>query len=136
MTIKQTIDREAYLAWVRKLEDQLPLYVTCPDCNGDGEGECPHCGNMTDCDVCDGDGLVRPSVLLDEHFYLRVMAFEKAMLEHWIQGTPIHTKNERGQSIEYPRNPLGLLETKPDRLVELSNAPKIILALPLTEETN
>jgi hypothetical protein len=77
ITIKETIDREAYLDWVRKLEDRLPLYVTCPDCNGEGEGACPHCGNTTDCDTCGGDGLVRPSVLLDEQFYLRVMAFEK-----------------------------------------------------------
>jgi hypothetical protein len=126
ITIKETIDREAYLVWVRKLEDQLPLYVTCPECNGDGEGQCPHCGNMTDCDTCGGDGLVQPSVLLDEQFYLRVMAFEKARLEHWIQGEPLPVNN-------YHRNPLDLLETKPARLVSLSNAPKIILALPLTE---
>jgi hypothetical protein len=62
-----------------------------------------------------------------------VVTFEKAKLEHWIQGEPIHVKDERGHSIDYPRNPLGMLETKTDRLVSLSNAPKIILALPLTE---
>ncbi len=29
----------------------------CPECDGDGEEECYHCGNMMDCEACDGTGL-------------------------------------------------------------------------------
>lgn len=39
----------AKLKW--KQEDGI-----CSDCKGTGETVCPHCGNETDCDVCDGEG--------------------------------------------------------------------------------
>lgn len=28
----------------------------CPECNGDGAGECSHCGHETDCETCGGTG--------------------------------------------------------------------------------
>lgn len=33
----------------------------CPDCEGDGTSECPHCGEQSvDCKKCDGTGEVKP----------------------------------------------------------------------------
>jgi hypothetical protein len=130
----QPFDRKAYDAWVKKVEDLLPAHIACPDCNGTGEGECPHCGSWTDCETCGGDKTVRPSQVITLEFYRRVMIFEARKLEHWSNGDPIATKDEKGRVVEN-HNPLSELarELRSDNLSSLSTAPRIVLRLPITE---
>jgi len=40
------------------LKEQL---VNCCKCSGSGESNCYCCGNLTDCDVCDGVGKINIS---------------------------------------------------------------------------
>lgn len=130
----EKFNRDAYETWKREIEKLAPSYVTCPDCNGSGEGVCPHCGGDTDCETCDGDGNVRPSEVLTPEFYRRVMLFEMKKLEHWVNGDPIAVKDDKGRVIEI-HNPLNEFteEFKPSPLVSLSSAPRLILRLPITE---
>ena len=133
MSIKN-LDRAAYEAWKKNVELQISaVYVTCPDCYGSGEGTCPHCGNETDCETCAGDGRISPASLLTIEFYLRVMEIEKAMLAHWIKGDAILSKDEFGRVVER-RHPLeDLLEEFKPQVKRLSDAPLIVLSLPMTE---
>jgi len=130
----KNVDQAAYKAWVKKIEDQIGnTYVTCPDCNGTGEGICPHCGNDTECETCSGDRIVRPSELLDESFYLRVMTFEKSMLEHWIKGEPIPVKDDRGRVLA--GNPLHEIEEEfGPKPASPWAGPLIALCVPATAE--
>lgn len=128
----QTFDQQAYEAWVRQVEDLSPAHVTCPDCNGSGEGECPHCGNTTDCETCDGDGKVRPAQLLTHDFYRRVKMFETQKLEHWVNGDPIATKDERGRRIDR-YDPLKKLTEEYQPRKTIPEYPIIKVLLPITE---
>lgn len=42
----------------RDLEEALEDEMDCPDCEGAGELDCPFCGNVTDCERCDGTGKI------------------------------------------------------------------------------
>jgi RecJ-like exonuclease len=127
------VDYGAYDEWKRKIEKLYPTFVNCPDCDGSGEGTCPHCGGDADCETCDGDGEVTLAELLTPELYRRVMMFEKEKLEHWLKGDPIAVSG-KGRVIE-SHNPLNhfLQEYQPHPLVSLSTAPRIILRLPITE---
>jgi hypothetical protein len=129
-----TFDRTAYEAWKREVAKLAPVFVTCPDCNGTGNGVCPHCGNDADCETCDGDGNVRPEEILTPEFYRRVMMFETNKLEHWVNGDPIPTKDARGRVIEH-HDPLNefMREFEPHPLARLSRVPRVVLSLPITE---
>lgn len=130
----EKFDQEAYESWVKKIESQITGKVSCPDCNGTGDGECPLCGHETECETCDGDGRVPVSQVLTRAFYLRVMAIEKAMLDEWIRGEPFHAKDERGlpNFREHPLNNL-VKEIKPGSS-PYSFSP-VVLCLPLTEKS-
>ena len=129
-----TFDRIAYETWKREIVKLAPAYVACPDCNGTGEGICPHCGNDSDCETCNGDGNVRPEEVLTPEFYRRVMMFESEKLARWVKGDPIATKDLKGRLIE-TYNPLSEFVNEFQRppLLSLSEAPRIILRLPITE---
>lgn len=124
-------DQKAYEAWVKKVESELPAFITCPDCNGHGDGVCSHCGHDTDCETCDGDGTVRPAEILTRAFYMRVMAIEKSMLEHWIAGDGIKTYG-KGAAATRTLNPLTELmeESQPEYRKPIS---KLLIHLPITE---
>jgi hypothetical protein len=130
----KNVDYDAYEQWKSRIQALAPAYVNCPDCNGSGEGTCPHCGNDADCDTCGGDGLVSPGEILTPEFYRRVVMFEKEKLEHWLKGDPIAVSG-KGRLIE-SRNPLNefIQELQPtSSLSSLSVAPKIVIHLPLTD---
>ena len=128
-----TFDRSAFEEWKRKVESLLPEYVKCPDCDGTGEGVCPHCGNDTDCETCGGGGRIRPSAVITPEFYKRVVVFEQVKLEHWLKGEPISVSG-KGRFVE-SHNPFNEVfqEFQPSPLVSLSSAPRLILRLPITE---
>ena len=111
--MKLLVDSDAYENWKSKLLQELPLSVQCPQCEGEGRGECPHCGNDTDCDFCNGGGTVRTSELLTVEYYKRVMLFEKAKLEKWVNGEAL-LLGTVSEPIYVPHNPLDeLLDQKP-----------------------
>jgi hypothetical protein len=127
--MKAIIDREAYEIWKNNLLKELPHCIECPDCGGDGRGECPHCGHEADCETCDGDGTVGASKLLTVEFYRSVMQFEKAKLEQWIAGEAIHV-GTRTHPIQVPHNPLhDLLEIEPVFDKFDMTIPKIVLSI-------
>jgi hypothetical protein len=132
----QTFDRNAFEIWKKEIEKLAPTYVTCPDCNGSTEGVCPCCGGDTDCETCGGDGLITPAEVLTPEFYNRVMLFEKEKLEHWVKGDPIPTKDEKGRAVER-HNPLDEFtnDFQSHPLSSLSSAPRLILRLPITEQS-
>lgn len=60
---------DGYLAAAELLEDYVGppesyfrgifnAEVTCPDCGGDGEKHCEHCGNDYECRRCEGSGYI------------------------------------------------------------------------------
>lgn len=127
------IDGATYERWKKNIADLLPAKMECEDCNGTGEGTCPHCGHETDdgCETCHGTGKVNSSELLTPQLFMRVQKFEKAMLEHWANGDPISTDKNR------PINPLIFLLgiSEPIWSGTFDNSPKILLSLPLTSDT-
>jgi hypothetical protein len=128
----QPFDRKAYEAWVKQVVSLLPARVTCPDCNGSGEGVCSHCGHDTDCETCSGDGAVSPSEIVTPEFYRRVMVFETEKLERWAKGEPIATKDEKGRIVEN-HNPLNELVEEFQPKKPWFSFPSVVLCLPITE---
>jgi hypothetical protein len=99
--------KQRYEVWKAFILQDLPAEIECPDCEGSGWAECPHCGNTTVCDTCDGHKRVGTAVLLTYELFRRVMSFEEAMLERWKEGIAPHY--EIFESVQHNRfntNPL------------------------------
>ena len=41
------------------MSDDIPR---CPECDGEGKGDCPCCGQTSECEHCDGTGLDPASI--------------------------------------------------------------------------
>lgn len=122
---------EDFEVWKNNMLEVFPGYVTCPDCDGDGKSECEHCGSEIDCELCEGDGRVRATELLDFYFYKRVRAFEEAMLERWKAGQPLIAGTLKNPA-KFPHNPLlDLMKEYKTFNPYDEQTPKIVLRIPV-----
>lgn len=61
-TLKNEETKEMFASTIDDFIQKCPLIdeksagMKCSECYGDGEIECPHCGNEMECDACNGSG--------------------------------------------------------------------------------
>ena len=89
------------------LEPTVRTSTECPECEGDGTGECPHCGSDTEeCDNCDGTGEVKPYEIRIEP-PRELVAWGQICLNAAIvralqdEGAAIYLPNRRGQPARF-----------------------------------
>lgn len=121
----QNVIQKEYEAWKKRVTPLLPKDIECPECDGEGTGECPYCGSdQGDCETCGGAGVIEFEKVLTYSFYRTVQAYEEALLDVWVhQGTFNSIEGIR-------RNPLNrLIESAYDRN---ERKDMVVLRLPLT----
>lgn len=63
-----------YDEWIKLYPEAIEEQEDCPECNGDGETECMHCGSTVDCEDCDGSGTINTAHKRYEEQYKRDLA--------------------------------------------------------------
>jgi len=74
-----------YRKWLVHHPEVKEAQVRCPECNGTGWIDCPHCGTPTTCDLCEGKGYIIDM----RSYYKQQLQRDLTALERWAGSKPV-----------------------------------------------
>lgn len=73
----------SYQEWIKQNPQELEE-IKCSRCDGTGEEECPHCGSITECEKCHGEGTIKDA----RKKYDALCKRDMEKLKKWARVTP------------------------------------------------